>query len=396
MTVDIFDRIGALVQEIAASTEKTAMDDPGQQDGKSTHPTAKVDDPTDVGDPPTGEQAADNEAVSKRQNPASPDNSADATPSSAPKAEDAQLGDAKSTGKDPASEKDYKGTKDDGETSHPASGDFGEKYASERLETLPDEELYKLAVELGNELAADIANGLTAEKQAEAAVEAPAEPATDGEAPAEQPTVDANDAAMAGYKTAAAAGQVSDENGAAAAVIAEIVKTASAQADLVAEYLQSQAAELAKAAAEDEEKATPEAAGDDSEAAPAADDAVPTPQETAPGDAELLAAMSGGGGAPEEAAAIGAEAGAEPMAPEGDIDDEQALQELAMALEELGVDPEQLAAMAAEAPGAAKLAADIRQFKLSGKFRLEEAKTAEARELRDWMKERLLSLFAGK
>jgi hypothetical protein len=100
------------------------------------------------------------------------------------------------------------------------------------------------------------------------------------------------------------------------------------------------------------------------------------------------------------------------------MNQEQALQELAMALQELGISPEELAQMAQQGgpgggggalaagpppdmgggPGGppmpppeaaaegAKLASAVKRFKLAGKFRYSEAKTAAQREARDQIK----------
>ena len=63
---------------------------------------------------------------------------------------------------------------------------------------------------------------------------------------------------------------------------------------------------------------------------------------------------------------------------------EQAMQQLAMALLELGIDPQQLAAAASET--GQKMAAAVQSFKQSGAFRFEEAKTPLQKSAREYMK----------
>jgi len=128
---------------------------------------------------------------------------------------------------------------------------------------------------------------------------------------------------------------------------------------------------------------------------------------------ELLASMAGGG-------EMGGEMGGEEMPPEmggemppemggemppemggmggeappemGGMGDEAALQQLAMALMELGIDPAQLAAVGQ--PEGAKIASAVQDWKRQGKFAFTEAaeKTAE-RKVRDYMKGFITELY---
>ena len=67
------------------------------------------------------------------------------------------------------------------------------------------------------------------------------------------------------------------------------------------------------------------------------------------------------------------------------MDENKALQELAMALEELGIDPAALAAIAGDEGG--KMAAAVTTYKGSGRFQFAEAKQGSAeRNVRDYMK----------
>ena len=73
-----------------------------------------------------------------------------------------------------------------------------------------------------------------------------------------------------------------------------------------------------------------------------------------------------------------------PPAEMGGMPDEQVLQQLAMALEELGVKPEELAAAAQPGP---KMAAAVQNFKRSGKFQFEPAaKQSADRTVRNYLK----------
>ena len=223
MSASLFDRVAHLVDEIgvekrAAAQEKSGMDDPGGQDGPTSHPSKKPDD--DEQAPVEGEQSADNERIIKETVPDTTNEKPDATEGNAPKATDVQLGQgvdaAKPTGEDSATEEDYKGklegdkrVGDQGGTSHPATGDYGEKYSADAVATLSDNELLKAAADVGNGIASDIANGFFAEE---------------GLAESKPRHQDANVAAQHGEKVAAQAGTVADElDELASGVVQEIV-----------------------------------------------------------------------------------------------------------------------------------------------------------------------------
>lgn len=105
----------------------------------------------------------------------------------------------------------------------------------------------------------------------------------------------------------------------------------------------------------------------------------------------------GGGGDP--LAALGA-ATADSAPSAGDK--EQALQDLVMAIQELGIDPAQLAQLAQQggdegkADEGAKLASAAVKFKRSGKFRFTEAKTAQERKRRDLIKDYVMEIAGLK
>jgi hypothetical protein len=153
-------------------------------------------------------------------------------------------------------------------------------------------------------------------------------------------------------------------------------------------------------------------------AADMADEATEGEDHSAPGDQESGAAL--GGDAGDEAAGLEDMMGgheAAPMDAEGEPSGDEAVQELAMALEELGIPPEALidalhgggeggaegaapgpAAMPEMAPKMAaandlnEIGAAVINFKRSGKFQVKEARTKRSRQLRDIMKQHVLEL----
>ena len=111
--VSLTDRVSQLIEELGrekSAGTKQGMDDPGTKDGPSTHPSAKADD-GQIQPEPEGAQAADDTAEIKKNVPESVDGTPDATPANTPNQADAQQGDAKPVGEDPAAEDDYKGEK---------------------------------------------------------------------------------------------------------------------------------------------------------------------------------------------------------------------------------------------------------------------------------------------
>jgi len=390
----LFDRVSQIVNTIesektaAMQEEKRGMKDPGGYEGPSSHPSAKSDE-DELETPPEGAQSADNTKTVKEDIPESVDQQPDATPGNVPSSDDTQQGQgvdkAKATGEDPSTEKDYQGKPtgdkregDMGGTTHPADGSYGDKYAADRLKTASDEDLLKMAAELGNAVVADIANDHFAEPQR-----------------SQGQSVSPKQAAEAGAAVAQAAEEITPDI-LAAAVLENQVKAASHQADLVASHLAYELANLQKQAEEEAEAAADEdptggmAEGEDygtepADEAPGADagmlegagagaDAAMAPDAGGGADAALLAAMSG-----DEP---GADAGAPPELAE--LGGDEGLQQLAMALLELGIDPEELAAAASGA--GAKIASLVTEFKQSGKFRVEAPQNPQQKRARDYMR----------
>lgn len=417
----LFAQLNALAEEISQNAEKVAAAksaapvpaDPGGYQGASSHPSAHVD--NNVQKAQTGARAAEYEAdVKKQQGAPAVDNTAEMSQEG--RQDDVQLNigtNAAATGEDPAAEKDYKGTKDDPGTSHPAKANDGEKYSSVTFK-----QAHAKCSDLGNEILADLINFGTAavgEKKAEmpAALakahekkETPAEEKAEhsGGLTEKQEKLDVDgdgkiegsdlaalrsgkkaEAFAAGYELAAALGI--DKSAAEAGVrdvCANTLREADEMADLFVGFYSAKTAgaDPTEEASEGEDHSAPED-GESGEAAPGAEGA-------APGVEEMM------GGAPEMGGAPGM--GGEPS-------EEEALQELAMALQELGISPEELMAGLSQggaggAPGGApmpepKMAAAaelqtigraVSEFKRSGNFEIKEARTKRSRHLRDIMK----------
>lgn len=414
MPTSLFDRVSGLVDEIgaekqAAAEEKkaeTGIPDPGGAEGGTSHPSKKTDD--DLQPSSEGFQSADNERIVKDQIPDAVDTKSEATEGNAPKATDTQQGqgvdEAKPTGEDSSTEGDYKGKLegdkregDQGGTSHPAKGDYGEKYSADAVAKMTTETLLKSAATIGDEILADIANG-----QFSPASPAPSKPTETAQAAAD------------GEKTAEQAGEAGDRlEDIASGVVQEIVKTAYQQADLVTDHLAKELSILKKAHGEADDPTggavEGEAFGSDPNVPPGAGVAPGANGEEMPEGAEALLAAMGGGGpdeggeeVPPGAGGVGAEElggippelGAEGGPPEemGGMDEMAALQELVMAMEEAGITPEQLVAMAQ--PEGQKIASAVHNHKRSGNFCFTEAKQGSAeRKVRDYMKGFVLELY---
>jgi hypothetical protein len=427
MQRSLFAQLNALAEEISQNAEKVAAAkqaspvpaDPGGYRGPSSHPSAHVD--NDVQKATTGARAAEYEADIKEQQGAL---AVDNTPEMSQEGRQDQVQmnintNAAATGEDPAAEKDYKGTKDDPGTSHPAKANDGEKYSSVSFK-----QAHSQCSALGNEILADLINfgdKAVGEKKAEMPpqlAKATAAKKEHGELKGDQHKLDVDDdgkiegsdladlragksasaeAFAAGYELAAAIGL--DKEAAEARVrdvCANTLREADEMAELFAGYYQAK-----MAGADPMEEA---AEGED---------------HAAPSDVS-----SGEGGAPveEEIMGGGAEAPGLDSAPPSE---DEALQELAMALQELGIPPEvllqQLAGegggMGGEMPpeaamgGAAampampepKMAAlnelkmignAVLNFQHSGNFQIKEARTKRSRELRDTMKSYVRELLS--
>lgn len=441
MQRSLFAQLNALADEISKSPVKTAAEkaagptpsDPGGYAGASSHPSAHVD--NDVQAATEGARSSEYEAdIKKQQGALAVDNTPEMSQEG--RQDDVQLNigtNAAATGEDPSAEKDYKGTKDDPGTTHPAKTNDGEKYSSVSFKEARDR-----AGALGNDILANIINfgaeKLTNEKAAEMPAFLKAKMNKDdksekkdepkGELKGDQHKLDTdndgkiegsdlaalrNDKAAAfkaGYELASVLG-LSKEAAEASVreVCANTLREADEMADLFIGFATSKmaGADPTDDAAEGEDHSAPADAESGASDAPA-DDAAP---------AGLEAMLGGEGG----------EAGDMPMeaaGPEAGGGGDEAVQELAMALEELGIPPEALiqalsqggaegaGAPPAEAPmgdvmpeEAPKMAAaaldaigrEVVSFKRAGRFQVKEARTKRSRELRDSMKQHVIELL---
>jgi hypothetical protein len=434
----LFAQLNALAEEISQGAVKAAAEksagptpaDPGTYVGASSHPTAHADNNVQTAE--TGARASEYEADVKKQQGVI---GVDSTPemSQEGRQDEAQLNiemNAKATGEDPASEKDYKGDKDDPGTAHPAKTNDGEKYGSHSFKEARDR-----AGRLGNDILADLinfgANKLTKQSEMPAAL-AEAQKKdhnndadNNGELKGDQHKLDVDNdgkidggdlaALRAGKEAAFKAGyelaqHLGLEKEAAEAnvrdVCANTLREADEMADLLIGFL-----------------STKQSSVDMSEEAAEGED------HSAPADA----ASGAGAGAPAGLEAMMSEAPVDEMGGDvGGASEDAAVQELAMALEELGIPPEALLQMLSEGgaggdpaaagmdpaaagmdpaaagmdPAAAvpKMAADkkareldeigraVINFKRSGRFQVKEARTKKSRQLRDMMKQHVIEL----
>jgi hypothetical protein len=420
----LFDELRSFLAEVetqqvkAASAKKAeANTEAGSYEGGTSHPVKSVDDQTS--DASEGERSSENSADVKSQVPAGGVDSNNAKP---PEQEGQQFDvglKSTSTGEDPAHEGDYKGTKDDPGTSHPAKTEDGEKYSSMNFS-----QLKKLTEKKANAILASVAVALNKKaelkgeqhkldvdgdkkiegtdlaklRKGQTAHKAPAAPA-----PAAH-KMDEKKAAAVGYDQAVQAGVLSQEDASSffKSASENLIRGALSAASATGQYLTAFNQQLlTKAAEEGEEHEDDEHEGHEESEAPA--------QEAAENSGDIgvdegdLAAMAG------EAPAGGAMGGEE-----GGVD------ELLAALAEMGVSPDEVMAamgaqgagaggapapeamgavpaeaLAAEAPKMASAGANQQIAGLmkaakararSGKFQISAAKTAGQRKLRDEIK----------
>lgn len=436
MQRSLFDQLNALAAEIAQSPVKTAAEksagpvpsDPGGYQGASSHPTTSAD--NGVQNASTGARASEYESdIKKQQGALAVDNTPEMSQEGRQDDVQTNIGvSAKATGEDPANEKDFKGDKDDPGTSSPVKANDGEKYSSVTFKQARER-----AGELGNDILANLinfgANKLTNEKAAEMPAflkkktEEKSEEKSEatGELKGDQHKLDTdndgkiegsdlaalrNDKAAAfkaGYELAAQLGLNKEAAEASVReVCANTIREADEMADLFIGFLNSKAAaaDPTEEATEGEDHSSPEDAASGMSDAPA--------PEAAPAGLEAM---------------MGAEGGPAPEAA-GEPSEDEAVQELAMALEELGIPPEALLQAlsgaqgggaeggmppeAGAAPEAAmppmeepKMAAAkdldaigraVVNFKRAGKFQVKEARTKRSRQLRDMMKQHVIEL----
>lgn len=444
MKRSLFEQLNALSEEISQGATKAAAvksaegptpADPGTYTGASSHPTAHVDNSVQKAE--TGSRASEYESDIKKQQGVL---GVDSTPelSQEGRQDEVQLNlgtNAAATGEDPSAEKDFKGTKDDPGTSHPAKTNDGEKYSSVSFKEARDR-----AGALGNDILASLIHA-SSEKAAEmpAFLKDKAKAGPKNALKGDQHKIDvdkdgkiegsdlkslragktaADEAFTAGYELAKELG-LSKEAAEAGVreICANTLREADEMADLFIGYMSSKqaAADMGEEAEEGEDHS---AGGDEDSGASAAPldaggGAAPAGLESLMGGGEMGGGEMGGG-----------EMGGDPAAAGGAPSEEEAVQELAMALEELGIPPEALVQalqqgggmgggmggapgpeMAPPGPGpemAPKMASAnelsmmgsaVVNFKRSGRFQVKEARTKRSRQLRDVMKQHVLELI---
>lgn len=346
--------------EKTAAAKKASGTEPGSIGGSTTHPVKDVDDQTRKAT--EGARSAENSADVKETVMLG---GADGAADKGPDQESVQFNvgvTSTETGKDPANEDNYKGDKDDPGTTHPAKTEDGEKYAAMSFAQLKAQ-FEKNA----NDIMAGLVAGGTAPAKAPAAKQAaaPAPDTTAGKAAALK-------AASAGYDMAAKAAQekaASAEKAAMERAVEETIRNGLAMATMTGNYLRTYEKQaLAKRAEEEggdseggesKPKEKKESGGDSEGGGKkpggesGGDSSGGEGGGAIPGaDAGLLGDMAGGG-----AGGGGAPApGGDPMAggaPGGGGGQGDAIQQILMALMEMGVTPDQIIAQLQGAGGGA-------------------------------------------
>ena len=410
-------------QEKAASVKKTkkaeANTEAGSYEGGTSHPVKAVDDQTE--DANEGERSSENSSDVKKQVPGGGvDSSTDNPPNQEGQQYDVGISSA-ATGEDPAHEDDYKNTKEDPGTSHPAKTEDGEKYSSMGFNKLKG-----LTEKKANALIAGISVLL---KQAELHGEQhKIDVDGDGEIEGEDlkklrarkgVTADGKKAAAVGYDQAVQAGAPAQEDltrffkSASENLIRGALTAAAATGQYLTAFNQQLAIKAAEESSEHEEKepAGHEASESSSQeasegsgelgldeadlASMAGEGAMPAGPGGEEGSVdELLAALAEMGVTPDQImAALGGEGGgAAPAGPEAGLPPEMA----GLPPEMAGLPPEMAGKMASaksdkQIMGLMK-AAKARQR--SGKFQISSAKTAQQRRLRDEIKKCIAEIVA--
>lgn len=416
-TRPLFEQIDSWLKEIdttktasakkpAATSKKAGTKVAGPSGmGETKHPSESVDDNTQPEE--TGARFKENtEDIEKDIGPPS----VDSTSGSGGDQDSKQynIGTTQSAvGEDPSVEDDYKGSKDDPGTTHPADAEStGEKYSSMNIK-----KLMKVAESRANELLVELSKGLPIQAPITATVQQKVADVKTAVAKVTAPQAAAN----AGVVTAAQTNAEYEKM--AAAFVAKTIKDADLDADLVGSFLYSYKQSLQKKAADDEP---------DEEGKPPAD----APEDMAGGGDPTAGAGPGGGGGdvlsalgaggmgggagaggppmggggdlagaampPEAAGGMGGGAGGDPGAAGGQppVDHDTAMKILTEVMGDLGLTPDdlmQLTQGAGAPPGAApegaKLATAVKAFKLAGKYDRHDPKLAQYKSAREQIKD---------
>ena len=379
----LFEQLREFLSEVEnekkASFKKRAAanTEPGSQGGATSHPSKDIDDGTFPAN--EGSRSSENSSdVKKTITNGGVDSSSDDFPSQ----EDQQFNvgiTSTSTGEDPSNEDDYKDSKEDPGTSHPAKTNDGEKYSSASFS-----QLRKMAERKANDILSDLAYSV---KEASNLVQGYSE-----EESAPNYYTEQEKYAAAGYSAASLQeGYTQDDVLRAHEGISSSVESTIADGIEKAAMVGSYLAEFYKAAEGEAPGEGVEGAEQEQQESPGAEAAEGAGMDV---DPAMLDTMAGG-----EA--------------EGSGNPDDAAQELLMALQEQGIEPEQLLEMiqaqggegGAPEGGAPEEAAmpkmgssravtrDLvnlikysQSYRRAGRFSFTEAKTAQQRNLRDQIK----------
>tara|TARA_B100000700_G_scaffold316021_1_gene404874 strand:+ start:3672 stop:4946 length:1275 start_codon:yes stop_codon:yes gene_type:complete len=415
-TAQLFGQLTDFMEEIAAEKVAAANTEAGGHAGASSHPSTDVDDGT--ADASEGARSAENSAdVKSDVDGSSPDNISEGDVGGSQDDRQLNIGTQQSaTGEDASVEQDFKGSKDDPGTSHPADTEDGEKFGSfeEKCARASFNEAKNAALSLGNDVLADFANGYGfGEVQYQKKANAPSAqnravaPVTHEQVAPSADVVDpaVKQAADAGYQLASILGMEKlSEDQRAQATIEQTIKEAGYDADMVGSYLVTLAEEAEKqaegdledvigGAAESEDHDSPGDEASGMEEGGDVDAGLESPEseilEEVAEEAPVEDALIGGPSEDEVAEVIQSLVEAAPEE-ESAISDEEALAQLAMALQETGIPEEEL--LAAAPVEGAKLASAIKAYKRSGNFQFKEAANDRERKIRDLMKAHVIEL----
>ena len=405
----LFDQLREFLSEVEnekqASVKKRAEanTEPGSQGGATSHPSKSVDDGTQPAS--EGQRSQENTSdVKKTIFNGGVDSASDDSPSQ----EDQQLNvgiTSTSTGEDPSNEDNYKSDKEDPGTTHPAKASEGEKYSSLSFGTLRG-----LTEKKANDLLSDIANSVKeAAQMMPPFIQKKMKEKGDASKPMDKEEEEKSKSKKMAAAGSAAASLTSEEaqltklaQEAVAGSIEATIADGLEKAAMVGSYL----AAFYKAA--EGEAVAPEHEGSES------------------GEEEAMEEGSQGG-MDVDPSVMAQMAGEESGAPEAGASPDDAAHELLMALQEQGINPEELLAMIQQGGGGGappmdpamaggappmdpsmmdpsmmggKQASANRQvtndlvnlikyaqaYRRAGKFSFTEAKTAQQRNLRNQIK----------
>jgi hypothetical protein len=464
---DYFGEITGEHEKAAAARTKQGADtpdgiaDPGGYEGKSTHPSAERSVAEHLRPEQTGARFSENtQDVKEDIGSGSIENLPEeaTSPSKGSGNQDKRQPNIgvrnAATGEDTAVERKFKGTKDDPGTTSVMKADDGEKYGSWSMQKLA-----QFLGETGEAILADIANGKFAVKAGGIGDDVsngtrkvpngqPARPRQDSQQSGQEPASDeVKEAAQRGYELAAVLGlQDMSPEERAAQMIETIIKEASYQADLTAEFIAGYGQVLQKAAAgepvegvEGEDHSMPgdaasganpsgamgggAGAGGDAGGGEGAGVLSQIPpevlqqliaalqqgqmgggmggaggQDIGAGDAAAAMGADGGGGGPDPSGAAGPSG--EGQAAEG-FSPDQVNDQLAGGMQDMQLSPEQLEAMAPKVaadkrPLILKIASRVRQHVRSGRYdSTKRANTPAERQLRDEVKSYLAEVVGA-